>query len=787
MSRTQFIVVSGKRETDDIARKIVEEYVPRTPAAGVMASYGRILGNGEGYAFDIRGANTEEDEDLERGMANHIAQFMSTAGVSAATANVNLFFLDNPYGENDFDQSSFKRLIALRNDPKIGFGALTVWHVVLGYDTARPDDVTTMTADEALAHILDGQDTPTHTLYVGTRNIRGGASFSDEEHHAFHLPRMLADFMLLASDPATSGIVVSAALPSIVGTSVFSIGQSECMYYAPDVERMQSLAMERALMNVRLESETPMASDDPLDISANPTGLRRRMESLAPKYKRPDYSTQASGDNITAKVDAVIKERITPLMGGDCPLGDAPLTFDTVQKACEAAEKAKRNESQRRQTETKETFETMKRTYGKLVRDAKSDDFCQWVKAEREKAEAMKKKCDADVAALMAEKEGRGLIKRIIEWIFGTSSKRNTKTRSLQEQSENLTKKIAECDAALKASEEILVLTEKGEKYSMLEAEVARLESERRRIDAELVSCDLTSFRDTFNIVDRDKAIAHFTGKAAEYMRAIETEYARLLGTGKNMLGTAYENVKQQEAGAYATVDWAKPFDFISVPNMGALYCQMEAQSLPYVNVNEKAMGFFSKRQIMIFANSSAYAQPNLPEMNSVYQALQTFALTDKICAIQIVALNGEYVKSLTGQDAEAEKPEVEEVAETYIKQIGDNKDETSEKQNIDDTLKDTPEISTSQTQMLGNGYRLLRDVKFGEAKRYFATVEKNSYMADICTALINSKKLIDEIAKGAEGEMTEEQKRTISKIVALFSEYGISYAPLRHVADTYL
>ena len=108
-------------------------------------------------------------------------------------------------------------------------------------------------------------------------------------------------------------------------------------------------------------------------------------------------------------------------------------------------------------------------------------------------------------------------------------------------------------------------------------------------------------------------------------------------------------------------------------------------------------------------------------------------------------------------------------------------------KQHIDDTLKDTPEIATSQTQMLGNGYRLLRDVKFGEAKRYFATVEKNSYMADICTALINSKKLIDEIAKGAEGEMTEEQKRTISKIVALFSEYGISYAPLRHVADTYL
>ena len=213
--------------------------------------------------------------------------------------------------------------------------------------------------------------------------------------------------------------------------------------------------------------------------------------------------------------------------------------------------------------------------------------------------------------------------------------------------------------------------------------------------------------------MDRDKAIALFTGKAAEYMRAIETEYARLLGTGKNMLGAAYENVKQQEAGAYATVDWAKPFDFISVPNMGALYCQMEAQSLPYVNVNEKAMGFFSKRQIMIFANSSAYAQPNLPEMNSVYQALQTLALTDKICA-------------LTGQDAEAEKPEVEEVAETDIKQIGDNKDETSEKQNIDDTLKDTPEIATSQTQMLGNGYRLLRDVKFGEAKRYFATVEKN-------------------------------------------------------------
>ena len=28
MSRTQFIVVSGKRETDDIARKIVEECVP---------------------------------------------------------------------------------------------------------------------------------------------------------------------------------------------------------------------------------------------------------------------------------------------------------------------------------------------------------------------------------------------------------------------------------------------------------------------------------------------------------------------------------------------------------------------------------------------------------------------------------------------------------------------------------------------------------------------------------------------------------------------------------------
>ena len=297
----------------------------------------------------------------------------------------------------------------------------------------------------------------------------------------------------------------------------------------------------------------------------------------------------------------------------------------------------------------------------------------------------------------------------------------------------------------------------------------------------ELERSELTSFRDATNIVDKGKAIVHFKKEMTEYAQRIEAEYARLLSLGKNSLATAFASVSASEAGRYATVDWAKPYGFISIPSLGALYCHMEAQSLPYVYVNDVSL--FTKRQVLIFASSNQHAQPGLPEMGVSYQALQTNAIKDKICTLQVMPLATDYVKTLTGigtDDQETPQATEESAPGEPVKAIGETAGEPSPAPEKETAPKRGP-------QMLGNGYKLLRDMRLGEAKRYFATVERNSHMADECVTLIKSKRLIDEIAKGANGDMTEAQKQTIRQIVTLFAEYGIEYVPLRQVAEKYI
>lgn len=788
MTHTHFIVVSGKPSTDDLARVIVDECTPDT---GVLPSYGLLTHEGGGYEFHI-GCEKAQYESLQEGLKNHVAKFISAAAISRDTAELNLFFLDNPYGENDYDQSAFLELLKIKNDSRRGFDNLSVWHIVLAYDTSLSDNVAATSEDDVLSHVFKsfrGSD-GTYTCYIGTQNMTGGATFQNADHHKFHLPRMLADFMLLASDPKTRAAVQQAAVPTKVGSKIFSFGHSEYMYYADEVKKLGRMYLDDALLNLRLTGDDNSDIQDPFDTVNNPLGLKTRVQELKSKYWTPNsYSLPIDNpENINIKIDNIIADSLSSYIGDEGYLGKTLYSRYEVYEAAVAFDTAYINGSQMRKEETQNDFNRIRDCYESVLSKITSTDFAELLKSEISKAKEKSDTLAQERQQLEDEKNGRGLWRKIVELFTGENKRRQLKLDSLNIEIDNRRQERERAEKARTAQEQIFALNKKKRLYASLQQEVENLEREKTQNAESIGKFRLLTYDDTKNLVNLGKLRIHFSCLKERNEKSILDLYEKTAQKKcLNTLRTCFENYSSSVIRQYDHVNWDRPFDFIDF-DIESAYNEMGSKCLPYVHVSGSvgSVAFSANTQIFVSAKKEPYARIGVSSLSNNYQAMLSDTMEDKVCMLNVVSLPDEFVKVLLGETGE-EVLEAEEITEDMrtTRMLGNKlllpPDYGANYQ--EDVLGKIPPRRTQ----LGAGFRLIREIKFSEAKEFFAKIAHDSNMSEICSFLIRGRRLIDTIANEATGGMSNEEKGKILLICEVFARLGIEYDPLNIVIERYI
>lgn len=317
-----FIVISAKENLNWIVDGI-KDCRPHNPDVTTYLSIGKIKREGEDkylYEYTVFSKHTGDDtgndalsrtaeSDIPRNLfSNQIAQFLNVCENEGE--QINIFFLDNPTTDADFEQSSWliNEIKAVYDSHKITNFQLV--RILFSYEIDRPTDVNKQVSQMILKQLTkvnldDSDDFPTRILYIDNQNRNGAAICLNKEEHDIMIPRMLCDFMMLLSNKNDSYNVSSA----ISGQNqMFAIGYSECMYYHDDVFKYYDLAGRRDLLEYLLETKN---DDESLDWNRHPIGLEDRQKRFAPLYEKVPYD--ADIDSYPNSIDKAIDDIIVSL------------------------------------------------------------------------------------------------------------------------------------------------------------------------------------------------------------------------------------------------------------------------------------------------------------------------------------------------------------------------------------------------------------------------------------------------------------------------------------------
>lgn len=295
-----FIVISVKDSLNWIVDGI-KECRPHNPDVVTYLSTGKIKTTGTDeylyeyitYAKHAGDGGADEtlakkvETDTPRNLfTNQIAQVLNVSENEGE--QINVFLLDNPMTEEDFEHSSW-----ISNEIKEVYNShfatnFQLVRVLFSYEIDNPANVTRQVSGMILNNLIrycseysDGF--LTKILYLDNQNRNGAAICLNKEQHDLMLPRMLCDLMMLLSNKDDS-YMTGAAINSHTG--VFSVGYAECMYYHDDVFRYYKLAGRRDLLKFVLEDKNDV---EELDFNANPFGLKDRLQRLSFKYERVPF------------------------------------------------------------------------------------------------------------------------------------------------------------------------------------------------------------------------------------------------------------------------------------------------------------------------------------------------------------------------------------------------------------------------------------------------------------------------------------------------------------------
>lgn len=295
-----FIVISVKDSLNWIVDGI-KECRPHNPDVVTYLSTGKIKTTGTDeylyeyitYAKHAGDGGADEtlakkvETDTPRNLfTNQIAQVLNVSENEGE--QINVFLLDNPMTEEDFEHSSW-----ISNEIKEVYNShfatnFQLVRVLFSYEIDNPANVTRQVSGMILNNLIrycseysDGF--LTKILYLDNQNRNGAAICLNKEQHDLMLPRMLCDLMMLLSNKDDS-YMTGAAINCHTG--VFSVGYAECMYYHDDVFRYYKLAGRRDLLKFVLEDKNDV---EVLDFNAYPFGLKDRLQRLSFKYERVPF------------------------------------------------------------------------------------------------------------------------------------------------------------------------------------------------------------------------------------------------------------------------------------------------------------------------------------------------------------------------------------------------------------------------------------------------------------------------------------------------------------------
>lgn len=300
-----FIVISVKDSLNWIVDGI-KECRPHNPEVVTYISIGKIKKEGEDKylyeytAFSKHAGDSNTDNTLSRTIesdiprnlfSNQIAKFLNICENEGE--QINLFLIDNPITDADFEQSSWivDEIKAVYESHKATNFQLV--RILFTYELDKPTDVNKQASKMILKQLTkinldDSDDFLTRILYIDNQNRSGAAMCLNKEEHDIMIPRMLCDLMMLMSNKDDS-YNVSSAISS--QSRIFAVGYAECMYYHDDIFRYYNLAGRRDLLKYLLET---INDEESLDYNKYPIGLEDRLRRLTPLYAEVPFSVDIS-------------------------------------------------------------------------------------------------------------------------------------------------------------------------------------------------------------------------------------------------------------------------------------------------------------------------------------------------------------------------------------------------------------------------------------------------------------------------------------------------------------
>lgn len=326
-----FIVISADNRLHYMVDGI-EKCRPLNPDAPAEISTGKITKSENGYIYEYtihgEGCSDDKAKSFSELLSNQLAAFR-LAYTIPQNELVNIFFLENPLTEEEFEESEswledFEKVYNSGQGHDTNF---CLFRLLFTYNHKKPTDVNTQIDINVLQRLLnnhksaitfnpDSTNEPSferYLFYLDNQKSDAAALCLSKEEHDLKMPRILIDFMMLVSNSFDKYNVITAINPALVTTRCFSVGYAESMYYYPDVERYYIHADNRDIHNKILTSDDEKSEEEgsrSMDIEKYPFGLRSRLKRLAVIYEDVPFTDKIKNHSTSAdyKIDLCIVE-----------------------------------------------------------------------------------------------------------------------------------------------------------------------------------------------------------------------------------------------------------------------------------------------------------------------------------------------------------------------------------------------------------------------------------------------------------------------------------------------
>lgn len=599
-----FIVISVKDNLNWIVDGI-KECRPHNPEVVTYLSTGKIKKEGEAkylYEYTVFSKHDGDgnadntlsrtvESDIPRNLfSNQIAQFLNVCGNQGE--QINIFLIDNPITEDDFEQSSWlvDEIKAVYESHKVTNFQLV--RVLFSYDIERPADVNGQASKMILKQLTkinldDSYYFPTRILYIDNQNRSGAAMCLNKEAHDIMIPRMLCDLMMLLSNKDDS-YNVSAAISG--QTNMFAVGYSECMYYHDDVFKYYDLAGRRDLLNYLLDTEN---NEESLDFNRCPIGLEDRLKRLDPLYAEVPYNVDIS--TCPKSIDKAIDDTLVSFKDDIMNIRQEALADATEKDATETKSKLAVEQTQKDfpeyidrhliyekyliENEEGDDYEGTPLeadilAYTRLIKFIQTGQFKKYIRALCEKK-------DKEPAPAPSDTE----VKRKPCFLKRLFSKKKSDTAAC----------VPEIVAPLNRDwhslrESIASVSEmysKRNDYYRLKEKVNSMHSEVASLDDDIQNFKLTVHCSSVdNLIDLDKLKEfHQSGR--------DTRLSKIIGQWNQLdknertYDALFKELKERtkwDVFGFYYINWEQPFDFIKDIDLPKVCEALKRKSQPFVN-----------------------------------------------------------------------------------------------------------------------------------------------------------------------------------------------------------